>query len=275
MMQTSPTTLRAGLTSVTFRRHSIEEVIARAAEAGLVGIEWGGDVHVPPGDLVNARRVAAQTRGAGLEVASYGSYYRLGVSPPDQGDAVLATAAAMGAGVVRVWAGTTGSAETTPEQRDAILRDARELARRAERLEIRVACEWHGGTLTDTAPSAQTLFAAVGHPHFGAYWQPRNAQPTAERVSDLVALLPHLMGLHVFHWGADGEKHPLLGGKREWVPCLNRVAAAGTPMYAHLEFVKDEDPAQMREDAAVLKRWIEQANAAAALEMSTTVRNIF
>ena len=33
----------------------------------MEGIEWGGDVHVPPGDEARARDVAALTREAGLE----------------------------------------------------------------------------------------------------------------------------------------------------------------------------------------------------------------
>lgn len=54
------------------------ELIAACRRAGLQGIEWGGDVHVPHGNLEVAREVAARTREAGLEIPSYGSYYRVG-----------------------------------------------------------------------------------------------------------------------------------------------------------------------------------------------------
>ena len=47
------------LTSVTFRRMKPEEILRVAARAGIEGIEWGGDVHVPAGDLAAARRVRA------------------------------------------------------------------------------------------------------------------------------------------------------------------------------------------------------------------------
>ncbi|NBB78352.1 MAG: sugar phosphate isomerase/epimerase, partial [Verrucomicrobia bacterium] len=68
--------LHTGLCSVTFRKHATDELIDLARKGGIEGIEWGGDVHVPPGDLENARAVGEKTAAAGLSVCSYGSYYR-------------------------------------------------------------------------------------------------------------------------------------------------------------------------------------------------------
>ena len=68
--------INAGLVSITFRDLSPEEVVQVAVENGLEGIEWGGDVHVPHGNLAVAKKVARQTAEGGLKVASYGSYYR-------------------------------------------------------------------------------------------------------------------------------------------------------------------------------------------------------
>ncbi len=66
-----------GLVSVSFRKLPPEQIIALARQAGLQSIEWGGDVHVPPENLENARVIGEMTRAAGLSVACYGSYYRL------------------------------------------------------------------------------------------------------------------------------------------------------------------------------------------------------
>jgi sugar phosphate isomerase/epimerase len=193
---------------VTFRRLASEEVVRWAAEARLAGIEWGGDIHVPPGDLAAARRAADLTRAAGLEVASYGSYYRLGQEPPDLFARVLETAIALGAPIIRVWAGRLGSDNADAAFRAAVADDGRRIADMAAAKGLRIATEWHGNTLTDTAASASALFNAVGHPAFRTYWQPRSNLPPEECLRDLHAALPRLAGLHVFHWSPEGR----LGG---------------------------------------------------------------
>ena len=78
--------LKSGLVSVSFRSLPPEEIVRLAAGCGLGAIEWGGDVHVPPGDIANAARVGEMTRAAGLAVSSYGSYYRLGAYGDGYGD---------------------------------------------------------------------------------------------------------------------------------------------------------------------------------------------
>jgi sugar phosphate isomerase/epimerase len=233
------------------------EIIALAAEARLEGIEWGGDIHVPPGDTATAQRIGRQTRDSGLNVPSYGSYYRLGVSPKEDGDQVLASATGLGASIVRVWAGKTGSADASPEIWSAAVQDARSLAERAASQGLRIACEWHGGTLTDTLESAQRLLDETDHPAFGTYWQPRNGQSLEARLADLRSIAPRLMGLHVFHWGDKGERQALSAGEAVWEPCLTQAARSGLPpLFAHLEFVSNDDPAQMQKDAAALQQWI-------------------
>lgn len=69
-------TLKSGLVSVTFRNLAIKEIVKIVVEAGLDGIEWGGDIHVPHGDLQVAKQTMRMTEDAGLTVTAYGSYYR-------------------------------------------------------------------------------------------------------------------------------------------------------------------------------------------------------
>jgi len=66
-----------GLVSITFRKLSPEQIIELVRKAGLSGIEWGGDIHVPHGDIARAKEVKSMTKEAGLRVAVYGSYYHL------------------------------------------------------------------------------------------------------------------------------------------------------------------------------------------------------
>ena len=87
--------IHPGLVSVTFRQLAPRTIVDLVAEAGLWGIEWGGDVHAPVGDLHIAREVRAMTLDAGLAVAAYGSYFRF--RPDDSFERVLETAIALGA----------------------------------------------------------------------------------------------------------------------------------------------------------------------------------
>ena len=86
--------IRGGLVSVTFRALSAGEIVDLVARAGLTGIEWGGDVHVPHGDVACAREVYQRTVDAGLTVCSYGSYYRVGSGEPPAFEAVIESALA-------------------------------------------------------------------------------------------------------------------------------------------------------------------------------------
>ena len=109
--------MESGIASVSFRSKSVEEIIAASAAAGLDGIEWGSDVHVPAGNITLAREVRRKTEAAGLKVLSYGSYYRLGAqAAEDEFSRVLASAAELGVQNVRVWGGSKGSAELSPDE---------------------------------------------------------------------------------------------------------------------------------------------------------------
>lgn len=44
-----------GLVSISFRNRTAEEIIEAVKNAGLNAIEWGGDVHVPHGNVSRAR----------------------------------------------------------------------------------------------------------------------------------------------------------------------------------------------------------------------------
>ena len=255
-----------GLVSITFRRLSPEQVCRLAADNGLRGIEWGGDIHVPVGDLDAARRVAALTREHGLSVAAYGSYYRLGVGEPAETEAVIRTAEALGAPIIRVWCGDVGSAEADVALRQCVEADARRMSDVAAASGMTIACEWHGGTLTDTTDSATALLRAVDHPAFKAYWQPHQKIATEAALADLEAALPWVVGLHVFQWHVETvERLALSEGGSCWPQYLQKVgqeAAESGPetMYALLEFVADNEPDNLPADAATLRRWLDQVN---------------
>ena len=59
--------MKSGLVSVSFRKKGVCELIKAAKESGLEYIEWGGDVHIPMGNVKLARRVRKLMHGAGLK----------------------------------------------------------------------------------------------------------------------------------------------------------------------------------------------------------------
>ena len=67
-----------GLVSVTFRQKSIREICEICCGARLSAVEWGGDIHVPPQNAAAAREARELSREFGLEICSYGSYWRAG-----------------------------------------------------------------------------------------------------------------------------------------------------------------------------------------------------
>ncbi|MEA2068423.1 MAG: sugar phosphate isomerase/epimerase family protein [Verrucomicrobiota bacterium] len=251
--------VKSGMCSVTFRDKTPEEIIDLVVEAGLDGIEWGADKHVPPTDLENAKRVGQLTRAAGLEVASYGSYYFAFDRPGDplaDFTPEIDAAIALGASVIRIWAGSF-AIEKTPEYFRAVAGQSRAFAEAAQAAGIKIAYEFHANTFTETLEGTLKLIEAVNHPNLYTYWQPPHGSGLEQRLEELATLKDRLLNLHVFHWTSNPEPHtrlPLAEGSKAWNTCLAAADESGTERYALLEFVRDDDPGQFLQDAATLKR---------------------
>ena len=260
-------TLLPGLCSVTLRGCSWQEVLELAVAASLEAVEWGADVHVLPGDLETAGQVARRCTDAEVRCPSYGSYLWAGAADGrgiSNAAAVLDTAAALGATTVRMWcrAGLEPQ-DATAEQRRTVARDIALVADEADARGLSVALEHHPGTLTLDAASTRQLLAEVDRTNVYAYWQPRPGAPADVALGELDSLVDDLAHVHVFTWGPQGERFPLGDGAALWEPAL-ATAAERTGRWpdarvAYLEFVADDDPARLAEDAATLRRWLGQA----------------
>ncbi|MBN1556500.1 MAG: TIM barrel protein [Phycisphaerae bacterium] len=250
--------IHSGLVSITFRSMTADQIIVLASHAELEGIEWGGDVHVPHGDLEAAFRVGAATRDAGRVVTSYGSYYKAGISE-EQGlsfKSVLDTAQALGAPVIRVWAGGMGSAEADDRHRATVTADLRRVAALAESAEIDIALEHHKNTLTDDSRSVIRLLQEVDAGNLRMYWQPMLSDDVSKREESLGQFLPFLSNVHVFHWtGVEGKtrRRPLAEGRDQWRRYIDIVHGTGRDHFALLEFVRDDSTEQLLSDAETLR----------------------
>jgi len=241
--------MKYGLTSVTFRRRDWREIIRIACDCGLDGIEWGGDVHVPPGDVALARQVCQASVDARLEVLSYGSYYRLGAD--EDFAPVLDTALDLRAGTVRVWAGGKASVKYSPAEREAAVAEVQAIADMARPHGVTIAFEYHRNTLTDTSGSALALLSAVGRENVRTYWQPNPDLTHTQRLEGLAAVLPWLENVHVHVAERHGAQLPLEDVLPQWRDYIQ--ALRGRARALILEFVKNEDPTQLARDAAALR----------------------
>ena len=248
--------IQGGLASITFRELSPAETVACAVRAGLEAIEWGGDIHVPHGDIAKAREARILTEDAGLRVASYGSYYRAGCESKDRKRPtfleVLDTAVALRAPAIRVWAGNRGSNDADGTWRETVVAETRRIADLAAQAEIAIAFEFHGGTLTDTTESTCRLLETLDHHNVRTYWQTPLDLEEPARFQSLEHIIPWLGNLHVFHWRGF-TREPLAQGADAWRRYLARAATTGRCRFALLEFVEDDSPEYLLRDAQTLK----------------------
>ena len=247
--------LGTGLVSVSFRKLGPEKIIALTAKCGLEGIEWGGDIHVPHGEIALAREIGRKTREAGLAVACYGSYYRLTDEEDGLAEKVVETAQELGAPLIRVWAGTLPSADAEDRYRERIAENFRSIAQMAGKAGMEVACEYHGGTLTDNAASALELMKSVNLPNAGTLWQPPVDMSAEDCVQSIRTVKDSIRNIHVFSW--DGtDRLPLAAGEKKWRMCLNEIAHLPGDRRLMMEFVRGDSPEQLAQDAACLQRWL-------------------
>ena len=248
---------KTGIVSVTFRKKTVDEIIALAAANGLQAIEVGSDVHAPRENLTECRRVAALAEKAGIVIASYGSYYRLG-----QGEdfaEYIEAARALGAGNIRIWAGAKGSANVTEDEWQTLIDDAKRCADMVHQNGMTLSFEYHGGTLTDTADTALRLMREIGHASASLYWQPNQYRDVAFNAEALERVLPYVSNVHIFAWAAvDGRvlRYPLAEHEADWRRYLDILASDGRDRYLLMEFVKDDADAAFVEDAKTLAAWV-------------------
>jgi len=266
--------IRPGLCSITFHALPTEDALALAATAGLEGIEWASKSHVPLGDLQAAERVKTQTADAGLVVTSYGTYYRMGSG--EEFSPVLETALALGAPIIRVWAGQKDYAKSSPEEIGRVVDETLRVADLCHTAGLKIGFEHHDGTLTSRNAGAAAFASLVEHPSVRFYWQPLKGFSPDYCLAGLAALKSRLAHVHVFHWTfgspeantLDPEKHeptaetlfmhPLEEGREVWEGYLRPLAEDPAEHWALLEFAKDNSVENFRQDAATLRSLIER-----------------
>lgn len=241
--------LYSGLVSVSFRKLSPPEIIKLVKKAGLTGIEWGGDIHVPHGDTRIAAETVKMTEEEGLKVASYGSYYRVGGHPKNAPfESVLETAVALHAPTIRVWAGSIASKDADDAHWNTIVNETRHIAGLAAEAGITVSFEYHPNTLTDTPDAACRLMKEIAHKHAKSYWQSEATEDTEIWMAGLRGILPWLTNIHVSCSAAE-----LADIRDIWSGYIDVLKKEKDDRFCMIEFVKGGSPEQFLKDAEVLK----------------------
>ena len=242
--------IRLGLTSVTFRNKTAEEILDIMERSGLRCVEWGTDVHARSED--DARAIRALCDGRGIETISLGSYYRVGDGDLPAFEADCRIADILGAKRIRVWLGRKSSCLFTDEEKRAMLGEVSALADIAGRYGITLAFEFHRKTLNDCGDSCVEFLNALGDERVKTYWQPFfEGNDTA----NLDTCLGFVDAVHVFSWVAAAHRFPLDAKADEWRGFI-KTARPVCRDYI-LEFVVDDDEEMFMRDAKTLKSFFE------------------
>ena len=239
-----------GLVSVSFRGLTPEQVASAAKDAGLPFVEWGSDVHAPWEMAEKLKEVCRAQKAYGLRCCSYGTYFRLAVTPMEELPGYIRAAKILGTDILRLWCGTKKREDCTEEDRAYLLDQCRQAAAIAEREGVTLCLECHRNSYTETKEGALDVMQAVDSPAFRMYWQPNQWRTIEENVEYARLLKDYITHIHVFQW-KEKLRFPLREGLSEWKTYLKELP--GEHMLL-LEFMPDDDVASLPEEARALRQ---------------------
>ena len=241
---------RLGLVSISFRKHSPEEIILAAKEAGLECIEWGSDVHAPYNDTEKLNAVVASQKKYCIYCSSYGTYFRLGTTPIEELPQYIRAAKTLGTDILRLWCGDKGSAEYTEEEKQVLFAECKKAAEIAERHSVTLCMECHNHTFTDEIETATELIETVNSPFFRMYWQPNQFRTIEQNMNYAKRISKYTRHIHVFNWSGD-ERYPLEESVEIWKKYLENFKGERVLL---LEFMPDDDIESLSREADALRR---------------------
>ncbi len=208
--------MKAGLCTIAYKKLSVDEILGIASRAGAEGIElWGQPPHVAyPIDHSELEGIASKAKALGMGVCAFGSYFRPGTNVVFNDVTVttenqIEATRALGAKIIRVWAGNKEYDIATKEEREIVYAGIREIADLGAKHDIVTVIERHSGTLTHGWAAPEEVLKEIDHPAVFLNYQavsPASAEELAERsVSDYYTLLPCSKHAHLNNRIETGE----------------------------------------------------------------------
>lgn len=248
--------LKTGLVSISFRHLDVAEIINMVHKAGLDGIEWGSDVHVPHGDINKANEVRMRCDFMNIDCKSYGSYYKVGeyADPVTEFKGVLDSAVTLQSDVIRIWAGTKSTSDADVDYWKLIVEELATICDMASAEGKDIALEYHANTLTDNSTSTIKLIAKTQAVNLSTYWQPPAGLSHEDNLHDIKILKNHISNIHAFSWNGH-ERMALEEGYTHWEEYF-KLVNTWKIRYCMLEFIRDNSIEGFYRDAAVLKELV-------------------
>ncbi|HOD93682.1 MAG TPA: TIM barrel protein [Clostridia bacterium] len=249
-----------GLTSVTFRKLSVEEIINLAKNTGIYNIEWGGDVHVKNED--DASYIYELCIKNNIKCCSFGSYYKAGTYNGEYMDEfikILNISLKLHCDTIRIWAYDKSSFDIKKDsyEYNTIIEEIRKIADYADSYKMSISFEHHQRTLTDDTDNALMFIKDIGRKNVHMYWQAQVSLSFEENIQTLNRFKPYLKNLHISNQVQNG--YLLLYDMKEQLEQYLDIVK-NHEIIALIEFVKDNKIESYIEDVDVLKKILANKN---------------
>jgi sugar phosphate isomerase/epimerase len=232
--------MQLGLCTITNKDASPVDIVYTAGDIGFDGVEvWGGHLDGPADETIDAIVTAAAEVGVTIE--TYGAYLRCGGDDfAAELDDDLATATALGANTIRVWAGEQEYGDHDAAHWEQVVADLQTVTERAASDGLTVTVEKHSGTLTNNADGAERLVEAVDHPACGLNYQPGFGIPAAQLEREAERLAPLSNQVHISGRRPDDSVVALDDAYFSVAAVLAPFRDRDFDGYVNLEFITDE-----------------------------------
>lgn len=198
--------MKIGFTSNSFRQiKSLKRIVEIAAASGAECIEWSGDIHIKNAD--DAKAAKALCDEAGIEICSYGSYYRVGSKNSSEWLSVCKTASALGAASIRVWLGNEDSEKTSVEAYANLLEDTKAICAAAEEYGLIVCPECHDNTYNNNTDAFLKICKDIDSANFRTYFQSRYRRKEYD-LDRIERTMPYIENVHVSFFDMRREQFP-------------------------------------------------------------------